>query len=147
MRKGTMIEMEFPDELIDQLLGDYRGPEDLTGPDGLINGLRERLIERAAGAELQAHLGYPPERGAAGGQPNRRNGLTAKTLRTVDEPVTVELPRDRDELVRAADRAEALAFVRWPGEQILALYAGGLDQGHPAPFARSSTTARASPRA
>ncbi len=45
-----MGEMEIPDELIDQLLGEYRGPEQLTGPDGLINQLRKRLIERAAGA-------------------------------------------------------------------------------------------------
>ena len=66
-----MGDMEIPDELIDQLLGDYQGPEQLTGPDGLINQLRKRLIERAAGAELGQHLGYrvggePPE-----GQPNR----------------------------------------------------------------------------
>jgi hypothetical protein len=44
-----MGDMEIPDELIDQLLGDYQGPEQLTGPDGLINQLRKRLIERAAG--------------------------------------------------------------------------------------------------
>ena len=50
---------EIPDELIDQLLGEYEGPEQLTGPDGLINQLRKRLIERAAGAELAEHLGYP----------------------------------------------------------------------------------------
>ena len=52
--------MEIPDELIDQLLGEYTGPEQLTGPDGLINRLRKRLIERAAGAELEQHLGYRP---------------------------------------------------------------------------------------
>src|SRR5207247_4954093 len=87
---------EIPDELIDQLLGEYEGPEQLTGPDGLINRLRKRLIERAAGAELAAHLGYPVGGDPPEGQPNRRNGLSAKTLRTVDGPVTVELPRDRD---------------------------------------------------
>lgn len=43
---------EIPDELIDQLLGEYTGPEQLAGPDGLINRLRRRLIERAASAEL-----------------------------------------------------------------------------------------------
>src|SRR5438105_13728012 len=91
-----MGDMEIPDELIDQLLGDYQGPEQLTGPDGLINRLRKRLIERAAGAELEQHLGYPAGGEAPQGQPNRRNGLTQKTLRTVDGPVTVELPRDRD---------------------------------------------------
>ena len=88
-----MGDMEIPDELIDQLLGEYRGPEQLTGPDRLISLLRERLIERAAGAELEQHLGYssggePPE-----GQPNRRNATTSKTLRTQDGPVRVGLPR------------------------------------------------------
>ena len=37
-----MGDMEIPDELIDQLLGEYQGPEQLTGPDGLINQLRRR---------------------------------------------------------------------------------------------------------
>src|SRR5437764_13693365 len=90
------VKREIPDELIDQLLGEYEGPEQLTGSDGLINQLRKRLIERAAGAELEQHLGYPPGAEPPEGQANRRNGLAAKTLRTVDGPVTVELPRDRD---------------------------------------------------
>ena len=55
-----MGDIEIPDELIDQLLGEYQGPEQLTGRDGLINRLRKRLIERAAGVELEQHLGYPP---------------------------------------------------------------------------------------
>jgi putative transposase len=91
-----MGDREIPDELIDQLLGEYQGPEQLTGPDGLINQLRRRLIERAAGAELEQHLGYPPGAEPPEGQPNRRNGVAAKTLRTVDGPLSVELPRDRD---------------------------------------------------
>jgi putative transposase len=91
-----MGEMEIPYELIDQLLGEYQGPEQLTGPEGLINQLRKRLIEREAGAELAEHLGYRPGAEPPEGQPNRRNGLTSKTLRTVDGPVTVELPRDRE---------------------------------------------------
>ena len=62
-----MGKREFPDELIDQLLGEYEGPEQLTGPDGLINQLRKRLIERAAGAELEQHLGYPSGGGSARG--------------------------------------------------------------------------------
>src|SRR5213592_4186391 len=70
-----MGEMEIPDELIDQLLGEYTGPERLTGPDGLINQLRKRLIERAAGAELEQHLGYRPGVEAPEMQPNRRNVL------------------------------------------------------------------------
>jgi putative transposase len=121
-----MGDMEIPDELIDQLLGDYQGPEQLTGPDGLINQLRKRLIERAAGAELEQHLGYgsgevPPE-----GQSNRRNGLSPKTLRTVDGPLSVELPRDRDASFEPRIVPKHARSFDGFDEQILALYAGGM---------------------
>jgi putative transposase len=121
-----MDEREFPDELIDQLLGEYEGPEQLTGPDGLINRLRKRLIERAAGAELEQHLGYglggePPE-----GQANRRNGVSEKTLRTVDGPLRVELPRDREASFEPRIVPKHARSFDGFDEQILALYAGGM---------------------
>ena len=116
---------EIPDELIDQLLGEYEGPEQLTGPDGLINQLRKRLIERAAGAELAEHLGYPAG-GEPGEQPNRRNGVSQKTLRTVDGPLTVELPRDRDASFEPRIVPKHARSFDGFDEQILALYAGGM---------------------
>jgi len=121
-----MGDMEIPDELIDQLLGEYQGPEQLTGPDGLINQLRRRLIERAAGAELEQHLGYgvgaePPEE-----QANRRNGVSEKTLRTVDGPLRVELPRDRDASFEPRIVPKHARSFDGFDEQILALYAGGM---------------------
>lgn len=121
-----MGDMEIPDELIDQLLGDYQGPEQLTGPDGLINQLRRRLIERAAGAELEQHLGYPPGAEPPEGQPNRRNGTSRKTLRTVDGPVAVELPRDRDASFEPRIVPKHGRSFDGFDEQILALYAGGM---------------------
>jgi putative transposase len=121
-----MAGMEIPDELIDQLLGEYQGPEQLTGPDGLINQLRKRLIERAAGAELEQHLGYPPGQMPPEGQPNRRNGVSSKTLRTVDGPVTVELPRDRDASFEPRIVPKHARSFDGFDEQILALYAGGM---------------------
>jgi len=121
-----MGDMEIPDELIDQLLGEYRGPEQLTGPDGLINQLRKRLIERAAGAELEQHLGYPQGTEAPEGQANRRNGSSSKTLRTVDGPVTVELPRDRDASFEPQVVPKHVRSFDGFDDQILALYAGGM---------------------
>ena len=118
--------MEIPDELIDQLLGDYTGPEQLTGPDGLINQLRKRLIERAAGAELSQHLGYPAGAEVPEGQPNRRNGTSSKTLRTVDGPLSVELPRDRDASFEPRVVPKHARSFDGFDEQILALYAGGM---------------------
>jgi transposase-like protein len=121
-----MGDMEIPDELIDQLLGEYEGPEQLTGPDGLINRLRRRLIERAAGAELAQHLGYPPGAEAPEDQSNRRNGVSEKTLRTVDGPLRVELPRDRDASFEPRIVPKHARSFDGFDEQILALYAGGM---------------------
>jgi putative transposase len=121
-----MGDREIPDELIDQLLGEYEGPEQLTGPDGLISRLRKRLIERAAGAELGRHLGYPPGGEPGEEQPNRRNGVAKKTLRTVDGPVTVELPRDRDGSFEPRIVPKHARSFDGFDEQILALYAGGM---------------------
>jgi putative transposase len=121
-----MGDMEIPDELIDQLLGEYEGPEQLTGPDGLINQLRKRLVERAAGAELEQHLGYPCGGEPPEGEPNRRNGIAQKTLRTVDGPVTVGLPRDRDASFEPRIVPKHARSFDGFDEQILALYAGGM---------------------
>src|SRR5437773_4861435 len=101
-----MGDMEIPDELIDQLLGEYQGPEQLTGPDGLINQLRRRLIERAAGAELEQHLGYrpgaePPE----AAEPAQRDDVEdVADRRRPGHGRAATRPR---RLVRAADRAQA----------------------------------------
>jgi putative transposase len=117
---------EIPDELVDQLLGEYEGPEQLTGPEGLINQLRKRLIERAAGAELEDHLGYPPGQEPPEGQANRRNGRSQKTLRTADGPVTVELPRDREGSFEPQIVPKHARSFDGFDDQILHLYAGGM---------------------
>jgi transposase-like protein len=117
---------EIPDELVDQLLAGYEDAGELTGPDGLINRLRKRLIERAAGAELTAHLGYEPGREPPEGQANRRNGSGTKTLRTVDGPVDVALPRDRDASFEPRIVPKHARSFDGFDDQILKLYAGGM---------------------
>ena len=121
-----MVRRDIPDELVDQLLEGYDDPSQLTGPDGLLNRLRKRLVERAAGAELTAHLGYPPSGEPPDEQANRRNGVGRKTLRTVDGPVTVELPWDREgEFEPRIVPKHSRSFDGFD-DQILALYAGGM---------------------
>lgn len=41
-------------ELLDELLKDYRKPEDLLGQDGLLQQLTKALVERALNGELLA---------------------------------------------------------------------------------------------
>ena len=65
-------------------------------PDELI----ERLIERAAGAELEQDLGYAEDAEAPERQPNRRKGRSAKTPRPVDGPLR------RSQATQAASRLQ-----------------------------------------
>jgi len=74
----------LPDDVIDELLAGARTPEEIAGPDKLLQRLTKRLVERAMAAELSEHLGY--ERGEAppGGVGNARNGMTPKTVHKQD---------------------------------------------------------------
>ena len=96
---------DLPDELIDELLAGARTPEEMTGPEGLLQRLTKRPVERAMAAELSEHLGYEHGQAPPGGVGNSRNGITPK-----DDP---HRPRQRPDraaarprwVVRAADRA------------------------------------------
>ena len=86
---------DLSDELIDELLAGARTPEEITGPDGLLQRLTKRLVERAMAAELTEHLGYEHGQAPPGGAGNARNGRTAKTVHTGHGSVRIEQPRDR----------------------------------------------------
>src|ERR1044071_9361459 len=85
----------LPDELIDELLSGARTPEEITGPDGLLQRLTKRLVERAMAAELSEHLGYEHGQAPPGGAGNARNGFTEKTVHTDHGSVRIAQPRDR----------------------------------------------------
>lgn len=88
--------MAISKEILDELLKDYKGPEDITGPDGLLKQLTKALVERAMQAEMTEQLGYDKnEKGDKPG-PNRRNGTSKKTLRSDQGPLAIDVPRDRD---------------------------------------------------
>jgi len=86
---------DLPDELIDELLAGARTPEEITGPEGLLQRLTKRLVERAMAAELSEHLGYEHGQAPPGGAGNARNGFTEKTVHTGHGSVRIEQPRDR----------------------------------------------------
>jgi len=124
----------IPLELLDQLLSNYRKPEDLTGEDGLFKQLKKALIERALGAELSEHLGYEKGDPAGRGSGNSRNGTSSKTLLTEDGEVEISVPRDRAGTFEP--RLVAKGQTRFDGfdDKILSLYARGMTvreiQGH-----------------
>ncbi|WP_176055771.1 transposase, partial [Paraburkholderia caribensis] len=73
-----------------------KGPMTPTEVQDLMLAFNKAIIERAMGAEMNLHLGYPPGGSKPAGQANERNGASRKTVITDRGVVRVELPRDRD---------------------------------------------------
>jgi putative transposase len=113
----------IPKELIDQFV---TGPMSAEAVQAASMAFKKALIERALGAELSHHLGYPPGATKPEDADNHRNGSTGKTVLTEDGPVRIEVPRDRDSsfepvLIPKHER-------RFTGfdDKIVAMYARGM---------------------
>jgi len=126
--------MRIKPEVIDELLKDYKKPEDVLGQNGLLKQLTKALLERAMNAELTHHLGYEKHERAAEKEENARNGSSEKTLETDQGEMVVQVPRDRNatfepQIVRKHQR-------RFAGfdDKIISMYARGMStreiQGH-----------------
>jgi len=87
--------MEIKEELLEEILRDYKNPEDLFGKDGILKGLTKRLIEKAMEGELTHHLGYEKHSPAGHNSGNSRNGKSQKTIKGEFGEIPIEVPRDR----------------------------------------------------
>lgn len=115
------------DAVVDELLcGRVLTAEALTGPEGLLQQLTGRLVERALGVELSQHLGYEDGGEPPVDQSNRRNGSSPKTLVTPHGQVRVEVPRDREATFEPRIVAKHQRRFEEFDEKIIALYAGGM---------------------
>ena len=117
--------MASREELLDELLKDCKNADDLLDKDGLVKDLTKALIERALQAELTEHLGYDKHAADGRGSSNSRNGTNAKTLKTQQGDLPLEVPRDRrgdfaPQLVSKGQRRSGVL-----DEKIIALYARG----------------------
>lgn len=89
--------MEIRKEILDELIRDYKNPEDLIGDQGILKQLTKALLERAMEAELTHELGYEKgDKSSLKESSNRRNGTSAKTVRSKHGEVSLDVPRDRE---------------------------------------------------
>ncbi|MDR3491997.1 MAG: IS256 family transposase [Gammaproteobacteria bacterium] len=117
--------MSFKKELLDELLKNYKKPEDLFGEEGTFKQLKKALVERMLEAELSHHLGYEKhEQSKSSG--NYRNGKTTKRLLMNEGELEIEVPRDR--MSNFEPKLIAKHQRRLPGfdDKILSLYARGM---------------------
>lgn len=127
-------EKELLDGLLDQLLKDYKKPEDILGEQGLLKRFSKAVLERALGAELTEHLGYEKHDPAGYGSGNARNGATEKTLKGKNGEVRIEAPRDRNGTFEPQIIKKHQTRFDGFDDKILSMYARGMTtrdiQGH-----------------
>lgn len=126
--------MGIDKELIDKLLADYKGPEDLIGEQGLLKQLTKALVERAMNAELTHHLGYEKHDPSGRGSGNSRNGTSRKKLKGDFGEAEIEVPRDREGTFTPQIVAPHQRRFTGFDDKILSMYARGMTtreiQGH-----------------
>jgi len=88
--------MTFRPELIDELLKEYRNPEDLMGEQGIFKQLTKALVERCLSAELDTHLAEKKTEPQIDRPKNRRNGQSKKTIKGEFGEAEIGVPRDRN---------------------------------------------------
>jgi transposase-like protein len=114
--------------ITDALLNEFAPDRPLTAAEveSATRQFKKKLIERALGAELTHHLGYPPGATKPSDATNHRNGTSGKTVLTDDGTVDIAVPRDRagtfvPQLIPKHER-------RFTGfdDKVIALYARGM---------------------
>ena len=93
---GDLKLMTIRPELLDELIKDYKNPEDLIGENGILKQLTKALIEKAMNAELTHELGYEEHSKFDKSTSNRRNGKSEKTISSKHGEMRLEIPRDRE---------------------------------------------------
>lgn len=117
----------FEPSMIDALLADAQEcGTPLDGVDGLLNQINKAVIERVLEREMTHELGYERGDPAGAGSGNSRNGHSTKTISTVNGPVTINVPRDRNGVFEpkiVPKHARRLGQIE---DMILSLYSRGM---------------------
>jgi transposase-like protein len=116
-------------DLIDQLLKDYKSPEDVLGENGLLKQLTKAVLERAMQAELSHHLGYEKHSLQGNNSGNSRNGKFKKTLKGDFGNLPIDVPRDRNATFEP--KIVPKGETRFAGEQELERFAEKWDEKFP----------------
>lgn len=112
--------------LIDQLLKDYKSPEDVLGQNGLLKQLTKAVLERAMQAELTHHLGYEKHDPKGTNSGNSRNGKSKKTLKGEFGSLPIDVPRDRNSSFQPQIVPKGQTRFEGFDDKILSLYARGM---------------------
>ena len=131
LKKREVETMHLRPEILDEILKDYKNPEDLMGQGGILKQLTKALIERCLSAELDTHLEEEGEKLAEitendSKARNRRNGHSKKTIKGEFGKAEIAVPRDRNGEFQPVIVAKGQTRFNGFDDKILALYARGM---------------------
>jgi putative transposase len=118
--------MAINTDLIDELLKDYKQPNDVLGENGLLKQLTKAVLERAMQAELTHHLGYSKHDPKGNKSGNSRNGQSNKTLKGDFGALPIAVPRDRNATFEPQIIPKNQTRFEGFDDKILWLYARGM---------------------
>ena len=126
--------MTIKQEILDELLKDYKNPADLLGKGGIIEQLQKRLLETVLEGEMTHHLGYDKNDPEGNNTGNSRNGKTRKRVKSKDKEMDVIIPRDRNSQFNPTILPKNSRRFDGFDDKIISLYARGMTtreiQGH-----------------
>jgi putative transposase len=125
MAKQTQQEKD-KQNLIDELIKDYDGPESFWGESGLFAQLKKQIIERALDAEMDNHLGYSKHDPKGNNSGNSRNGHGKKTVVVDSDEIQLTPPRDRNGDFEPQLIGKRQKYFEGFNDKIIAMYARGM---------------------
>lgn len=123
---GRLTAEKQKEQLIDELLKDYNGPESFWGESGLFAQLKKQIIERALDAEMDNHLGYTKHDPKGNNSGNSRNGRGKKSVVIDSEEVQLAPPRDRNSDFEPQLIPKRQKYFEGFNDKIIAMYARGM---------------------
>jgi putative transposase len=118
--------MAIDEKLLDELLANYKSPEDIIGENGLLKQMTKALLERAMNAELSQHLGFARHDPAGYKSGNSRNGKTKKKLKGDFGEIELETPRDRNGSFEPKIVGKGQTRFTGFDDKIISMYARGM---------------------
>lgn len=119
--------MTIRTELLDELLKEYKKPEDLIGEGGILKELSKALVERCLNAEIEYQMQEDKSSNSTQDSPNnRRNGYSPKTIKGTFGETTIAVPRDRKGEYEPILIVKGKTRFNGFDDKILTLYARGM---------------------
>jgi putative transposase len=132
VRKKEKRKMPITQEIVEQLMKEYKSPEDLLGESGLLKQLTKALVERAMKGEMTHHLGY--EKGEKSLATNKRNGTYPKKIISKEGEIKIEVARDRESTYEPQIVKKGQSRFNGFDDKVISQYARGMTtreiQGH-----------------